>query len=262
MRNASAYAVDVETEQTLRYFSPDVNYSWWRIQTFRHDNKMVNQFLHFCHHVRFWRLRVFPIGHVDRPAWQSVDHLPQNCCALPHFLDSDQIAIITIPRAADHYLKIVLFIIEIRMFAPQIVFDAAGAQNWTRERVSYRAFLRHNADVFRSIDKDAVARQQFVHLVQSGAELIEKFVQHWLEFLRQITDLSANARVRSCEARATEQFAEIVNLFALREGIEKNRHCAKIERHRAKSHQMRRDSGKLAADNANRFSARRNFPTH
>src|SRR5206468_8831408 len=130
MRDAAAFAVDVKTELTLRIFSREIDFSRWRIETFRHDNKMVNQFLHFCHHVRFRRRYIFPIGHVDRTDRQPFNHLPQNFYALPHLLDPHQVAIVAIARASDYHFEIVLFVIEIRMFAPQIVFNTAAAQNW------------------------------------------------------------------------------------------------------------------------------------
>src|SRR2546421_12894721 len=101
------------------------------------------------------------------------------------------------------------------MFAPQIVFDAAAAQNRTGKRVGDRALLGDDAEVFCSIDKDAIPREQLVHLVQRRAELIEKIAQHRDEFLREIANLSADSGVGSGEARATEQLAQVVNFFAL-----------------------------------------------
>ena len=93
-------------------------------------------------------------------------------------------------------------------------------------------------------------------------KVIEKLFELRDESFRQIADLTADARVGSGEARAGEELEQIVDLFALGEGVEKNRHRAEIERHRAEPEQMRGDARRLAADHANRLSARRQFPAH
>ena len=72
-------------------------------------------------------------------------------------------------------------------------------------------------------------------------EFVEKFFELRDESFRKIADLSADARVRSGEARAGQQFEKIVKFFALGERVEKNRHRAEIERHRAEPEQMRGD---------------------
>ena len=110
----------------------------------------------------------FQFDDVDRTARQFVDHLAQNAHALPHFLDAHEVAIVAIARAPDRDLEIVLLVIEIRMFAAQIVLDAAAAQIRAGERVGDRALLRDDADVAGAIDEDAIARQQLVDSSSSG----------------------------------------------------------------------------------------------
>ena len=80
--------------------------------------------------------------------------------------------------------------------------------------------------------------------------------------LRQIADLAADAGVGSGEARAGEELEKIVEFFALGEGVEEHRHRAEIERHRAEPEQVRGDARRLAADDADGFAARRQFPAH
>src|SRR5262249_35839683 len=135
-------------------------------------------------------------------------------------------------------LEIVLFVIEIRMFPPQIVLNPAAAEVWSGKGVGDRALFGDDANVFGSIDKDTIAREQFVHLIQRWPELIEKIAQHRNEFLRQIANLSADTGVGSCEPCAAEQLAQVVNFFPLGKGIKKNGHRPENERHRADSHQM------------------------
>ena len=82
-----------------------------------------------------------------------------------------------------------------------------------------------------------------------------------MKAFRQIADLSAHARIGSREPRAGQELEKIVKFFALGERVEKNRHRAEIERHRAQAEQMRGDPRRFAADHANGFAARRQFPS-
>src|SRR4029077_7323245 len=151
---------------------------------------MMDQFFHLGHDVRFGRHHVFPIGDVDGASWQFIYYLPQDPDALPHFLDSYKIAVIAISSATDHYVEIILLVVEIGVFAPQIVLDPAAAQIWPRNGISNCAFLRNHANVFCSIDKDAITRQQFIALVQARNESIEEILELRNKVLRKITDLS------------------------------------------------------------------------
>src|SRR5207248_11155462 len=44
--------------------------------------------------------------------------------------------------------------------------------------------------------------------------------------------------------------------------VKKHGHGAEIERHRPQAHEVRGNAGKLAANDANRFPTRWNFPAH
>ena len=102
---------------------------------------MMDQLFHLCHHVRFRRIHVFPVRDIDRSAGEFVDHLPQDSDALPHLLDPHQVTIVTIARAADHYVEIVVVVIQVGMFTPQVVLDAAPTQVRPRKGVRNRAIL-------------------------------------------------------------------------------------------------------------------------
>ena len=62
------------------------------------------------------------------PLGQIVDHLTQDPHALPHLFDAHQVAVVAIAGAADRDIEVVLLVIEIGMFAAEIVFHAAAAQ--------------------------------------------------------------------------------------------------------------------------------------
>ena len=79
---------------------------------------------------------------------------------------------------------------------------------------------------------------------------------------RKIADLSAYAGVGCGEPGARQEFEQVIKLFALGERVKEDRHRAEIERHRAEPEEMRGNARCFAANRADRFSARRNFPAH
>src|SRR5438477_9461819 len=102
---------------------------------------MVNEFLHFCQHPRLGRTHILPIVYVDRTVWQFLNDLTQNAHALTHFLDPDQVSVITIPGAANHHVEVVAVVIQVGMFSSKIVLDAATAKVWTGYRIGNRSIL-------------------------------------------------------------------------------------------------------------------------
>src|SRR5262249_47208544 len=108
-----------------------------------------------------------PIDHVDGAAWQFLYYLSQDADALAHFLDSHQVPIVTVPSAADHHVEIVLLVIEVWMFTSQIVRDPAAAQIRPRNGISNDSLFRDHVNVLRSIDKNAITREQFIAPVQA-----------------------------------------------------------------------------------------------
>ena len=124
------------------------------------------------------------------------------------------------------------------MFAPQIVFDPAAPQIWPGKRVGNRAIFCNDADVLRSIDKDAIAREQFIAFIEARDKFVEKLPELRNEILGQIANLSAHARVGGGEARASQKLKKIIKFFALGEGVEEDRHCTQVEGHCTDAHQM------------------------
>src|SRR2546423_8289840 len=162
MRDASSFAVDVEPQLAFGIFRGEINFARRGIRSLGYYNEMMDQFLHLCHDLGFRRHHAFPIRNIDRTVRQLIDDLPQDSDALAHFFDPHQVAIVTITGAADHNFEIVVLVIEIRMFAPQIVLDSAAAQIRSRKRIRNRAIFRDHTDVFCSIDKNFVPSQQLI----------------------------------------------------------------------------------------------------
>src|SRR5437870_3798589 len=148
------------------------------------------------------------------------------------------------------------------MFASQIVFDSAATQVRAGEGVRSRALLRDDADVSGSIDKNSVACKQLIAFIETWAEGIEEFFKLGNEILREIADLPAHACVGGGETRAGQQLEKVIKFFALGKRVEEDRHCTEIESHRPETEQVRGDARGFAANGADCFSTRWNFPAH
>src|SRR4029078_611114 len=162
----------------------------------------------------------------------------------------------------DHHVKIILVVIEIRMFTPQIMLDSTSSQIWPGNRIRDRALLGDDADVFCAIDKNFVPGQQPVAFVETRTKVVEKFVELWDKAFWKIADLSAYSRVRGGKPCAGQEFEKVIKFFTLSERVEKDRHRTEIERHRAQPKQVRGNTRCFAANRADRFPARRNVPAH
>src|SRR5262249_8364625 len=185
-------------------------------------NKMRNLSSLLRHLSRSRRGHVFPIRNIDRTAGQFIDDLPQNARALSNLFESHQITIVTIARASDDHVEIVLIVIEVRMFAAQIVFDSTSPQVWPRNRIRDRALFRDHADVFCAIDKNLVPGQQPVAFIETRAKLVEEFIKLGDKAFRKIADLSSYASVGGGEPGACQKLKKVIEFFSLRERVEKN----------------------------------------
>src|SRR5262245_42968415 len=210
IRNTAPSAIYVEAKLALGVFRSEINFAGRRIEPFGDHDEMMNQLFHLCHHPRFRWGHVFPVRNVDRTAWQLIDGLPQNSRALAHLFDSHQVTIVAIARGADDHLEIVLVVIEIRMFAAQIVFDSTSSQVWSRDRVRDRALLGDDADVFCAIDENLVPGQQSVAFVETRTKVVEEFFELRNKTFWKIANLPTNARIRSGKPCARQKFEEII----------------------------------------------------
>src|SRR5439155_12301200 len=125
-----------------------------------------------------------------------------NFPALPHLFDPNEIAIVAVTCRSGHHFEVVLIVIEVRMFPPQIVFDSTATQVRPRKRVSDGTIARDHSDVACAIDKNAIAGEEVVAFIEFRAKRLEEFSQLRNEIRRQIANLSANAGVTGSETRA------------------------------------------------------------
>src|SRR5205823_3464349 len=117
IRHSSTSAVDVKAQLALWIFRREIDFARGSVKSLCYHNKMMDQLFHLGHDPRFGRHHVFPVSNVDGAVRQFIYYLTQNPNTLAHFLDSHQIAIVTITSTADYHVKIVLVVVEIGMFA-------------------------------------------------------------------------------------------------------------------------------------------------
>lgn len=129
------------------------------------------------------------------------------------------------------------------MSLPDIVVDTRSAEHRTGQAVGDGILLGDDADVFRAVDEDRVPGEQVVDLVKRDREGVEELTQHGGELLGKITDLAAHSGVAGGEAGAGEEFAEVVDLLALSEGVEEDRDRPDVHGTCSEAKEMSRDAG-------------------
>ena len=185
----------------------------------------------FREHLDFRRKRLLGIDIVDWTQRKLLRNLFQDALALPHFLHADQISVECIADCSYGDLEIVVLVIEIRMFAAEVMLYSRTAQVRTGKRVGNRVLLRNHPDVLAAIDKDSIPGQELVHFLDDRLESSEELAQLWYEGLGQITRLAPHPRIVGREPSSTQQFDQVVNLLPLIKRVEENGRCAKIHGH-------------------------------
>ena len=85
------------------------------------------------------------------------------------------------------------------------MFDSAPAQIRARKRIGDGAIAWDHTNIAGAIDKNAIAREEVVALIELGAEGLEKLFQLRDKIRGQIADLSAHASITGGKTRAGEQ---------------------------------------------------------
>ena len=184
-------------------------------------------------------------------------HWCKDAHALAHFLHAHEVAVVAIADRADGNVELQMVVNEIGMRLAQIEIHAAAAQVRAGQAVINGVLLGNHADVPRAVHENAVAREQFFRLVEIDDDFVQEFAALLDPARRQVARNAADARVAGGEPRAGQGFDQIINLFALGEGVQENRQRADIHRERAQPEQMRGDAGEFAADDADVLAARR-----
>src|SRR5258707_5935315 len=109
---------------------------------------------------------VFWIGNVDWTGRKVLYRLTQNLDALAHFFDADQITIVRVTHRPDRYIKVILFVVEIRLCLAYIVIDPATPNVRSSDSVVDGIFFRDHTQVLRAIYKDRIPGQQPIDFVK------------------------------------------------------------------------------------------------
>jgi len=225
-----------------------------------HVHELVYQFLHFRQHPGFGRQEDLGRGGVDGAVRQLVQALAHDPHALAHLLHAHPVAIVAIAPGAHRHFKLQLVIHQVRVRLAQIVRHAAGAQVGAGQPVIYGHLPRDHSHSLRPVHKNAVAGQERLRLLDIHHHLVKELPALLDPPGRQIARQPPNARIGGGEPRPRQRLAQVVNLFALGEGMEEDRHRPAVHRVAADAQQMRRKARQLGADHADILAARRQLP--
>src|SRR5258708_37065058 len=122
--------MNVESKFALRVFRSKIDFTCRRIYPFGVDYEMMDEFLHLHQDIWFvWRV-VLWIGDVDRTGRKVLYRLTQNLDALAHFFDAHQITIVRVAHRPDRYIKVILFVVKIRLCLSENLIDPSTPHVW------------------------------------------------------------------------------------------------------------------------------------
>ena len=262
VRDSATEAVDVEAQLSLRILGAEVDLAGGGIDPLCGDDEVVDELLHLLHDLLLLGQAALSIDNVDGAVGDGVDGLTQDPQALAHLLDTAEIAVVAVADRSHRDVEVVLLVVQIGVGLADIVIDAGAAEHWPGEAVGDGILLGDDPDILRPVHEDRIAGQEIGDLVEGDREALEEGVELGREALGKVTDLPADARVARGEAGSGQEFAEIIDLLALREGVEEDGDRPDVHGAGAEAEKVRRDPGKLTADHADRLAARGKFPSH
>ena len=198
------------------------------MDAFGGDNEVVDEFLHLREDRLFVRKGGLGVVPVDRTGGQFVEDLAEDRNALADLLKPDEIAVVAVAHGADGHIEVVVLVIEIGVFLAKVVVHPAAPEVRAREAKGDGVLLRNHADFLATIDENAVASDEVVHILEGLREGLEEILEHGDERRGQVAGLAAHAGVARGETGAGELLDQVVDFLALGEGVEKHGGRAEI----------------------------------
>ena len=134
---------------------------------FHDDLEMVHQAFDAAIDLLFFRQYEARIVDPDRPHGQLRQCLIDDAHALLDLAQATEKAIVIVALTPDRNFEIHPIIDKIGKGLAHVVIDPGGAQNRARETVAQRGLARNHADIGHTIDKNPVARQQVIAVVEN-----------------------------------------------------------------------------------------------
>src|SRR5581483_8477668 len=159
-------------------------YFTWRNINFAHDDfEMPYEGFHFSVYV--FLLGQIILGYIGMiyfcilafKLFHFTVSLFDNAQRLPHFLVTNQKAIVTVAGAAYRYFKVKFFVAAIRGMNPNIVINAGCTQVGTRKTIVQRSFGTNGTYANGTFHKNAVAGKQVFKFLQHFGILVQEFFQ-------------------------------------------------------------------------------------
>ena len=250
IRHAAALRVDVEAKFPLGVLGGKVNLTLGGFDALGGHDEVVNEFLHTHHDALFLGERRLGIDDVDVAFGHGFDHLTDDLDRLTNFFHSDEIAVVAITVFRNGDIELVFLVAEIRAVPAKVTVDATGAQIWPRHAVADGVFFADHSDITHALEVDLVLVEKSGNFAHRCFAFVEELKNILIESFGKVADLAADAGVGSGESRSGDFLTEVVDFFALGEGVEEDGHRADVHGANAHSQHVGGNAGQFAAKNA------------
>src|SRR5207253_7542639 len=146
---------------------------------------------------------------------------------------------------------------EIRFVLAKVAYDAAAARDGAGAAQANRIFLGEHADAARALEEDAVAIQEARKIDVGFRKIGDELAHLGNEIVVDVEEQPADARVARVEALAAGGLEDVVEQFALVEGVEERGEGAEVDGRRADAEQMIAEPAELVHERPQILAARR-----
>src|SRR5438552_1364106 len=179
--------------------------------------------------------------------------LAKDLAALLHLAHADHVAVEAVAERAelaapDRHVEVELGIDGVRQVAPDVVADAGTAQVRADAGVVDRRLPADGGHVSQPLRVYLVVGDERVVLVDQRLETLEEGERLLAPPWRDVPRHAADPHVVEREPRAAELLDQVVDVFALADGMDERRVGADVHRHRADGQEMNMDAVELGGD--------------
>merc|ERR1719402_164300 len=141
----------------------------WHLITLSPKLKVMNDGFHIIFHCGAARRRKFAIVDLNVTFGHLIETLVDDTDRLTHFLNTTQVAIITVSTGTNWYIKLDQIVCVVWASFSNIPLDSRSAEHNSRKSVGLSGFIRHGSNVNISVSPNSVFGQHFFGLVQPSS---------------------------------------------------------------------------------------------
>ena len=150
---------------------------------------------------------------------ELVHRLPQDLKRLAHFQKADHDAVIDVTLFTERDAEVEAVVDAVGIHLADVVVHTCGAQHWPGDTAVDEHLRWELPDVLRAREKDLVADEEFLHLIEEWPVVIDDHAHLLAPTGRQVIAATAEAHEIRHHPRASEVLEKVEDPLTFPEGI-------------------------------------------